>query len=92
MKSMRNNLVFFNILDEEGEQCCQVIQTFSSEKINIENAETKISISEAHRLGMKEGHIRPELVIFLNYENRDFTDDNGYLPTVMNTNPFLYLL
>lgn len=71
MKSMRNNLVFFNVPEAEDEQCIDVIRAFCNDLLKIEDAATKLAISGAERLGKKGENVRPMLVKFCNFESRD---------------------
>lgn len=71
MRSMRNNLIFYNIPESEGEQCTHIINKFCVKNLKIENVDTKLSIAEAYRLGKHGEKTRPILVKFSNFESRD---------------------
>ncbi|CAC5398365.1 unnamed protein product [Mytilus coruscus] len=71
MRSMRNNLIFYNIPESEGEHCSQIINKFCYESLKIENVATKLSIAEAYRLGKHGEKTRPILVKLSNFESRD---------------------
>lgn len=58
MKEMKNNLVFYNIPEVEGED---------KENLNIVENERKINIKNASRIGKEGDRIRPLLVKFSNY-------------------------
>ena len=77
MRSMRNNLIFYNINETEEENCAEVITNFCDEHLKIENSATKLSINDAYRLGKKGDKIRPILVKFASFENRDFVKKNA---------------
>jgi hypothetical protein len=48
---MQNNLIFYNIDENEEENCPELIINFCDERLKIGNAATKISITDAFRLG-----------------------------------------
>lgn len=68
MKEMKNNLVFFyNIPEVEGEDCVNNLHIFFKENLNIVENERKINIKNASRIGKEGDRIRPLLVKFSNY-------------------------
>ena len=75
LKSMQNNLIFYNIDENEEENCPELIINFCDERLIIGNAATKISITDAFRLGKKSDETRPILVKFASFENRDFRQE-----------------
>jgi hypothetical protein len=77
LKSMQNNLIFYNIDENEEENCPELIINFCDERLKIGNAATKISITDAFRLGKKSDKTRPILVKFASFENRDFVKKNA---------------
>ena len=72
LKSMQNNLIFYNIDQNEEENCPELIINFCDERLQIGNAAIRISITDAFRLGKKSDKTRPILVKFASFENRDF--------------------
>jgi hypothetical protein len=44
---MQNNLIFYNIDENEEENCPELIINFCDERLKIGNAATKISITDA---------------------------------------------
>ncbi|CAC5404291.1 unnamed protein product [Mytilus coruscus] len=71
MKSMQNNLIFYNIKETEEEICSEIIGRFCENNMKIDGAATKVVISDAHRLGKKGEKTRPILVKFSTFESRD---------------------
>ncbi len=72
-RSMRDNLLFFNIVEEDDEEkdedCSAVIQDFCKDKLEITEP---IELDRVHRMGKKkQGKIRPIIAKFRNYEQRD---------------------
>ncbi|VDI58942.1 Hypothetical predicted protein [Mytilus galloprovincialis] len=76
-KSMRNNLIFYNIDESEEENCTETVMTFCEENLKIEQVATKIKVTDAYRLGKKSDKTRPILVKFHSFENRDFVKRNA---------------
>ena len=67
-RSMRENLLFHGIEELTGENCEMLVQQFIAERLNI--TET-IHIDRAHRLGKPKGRIRPIVVKFHEYRQRE---------------------
>ncbi|VDI48218.1 Hypothetical predicted protein [Mytilus galloprovincialis] len=77
MKSMKNNLIFYNIKETEEEICSEIIGRFCEHNMKICGAATKVVISDAHRLGKKGEKTRPILVKFATFESRDLVKRNA---------------
>ena len=71
-RSMRDNLLFMGVPEVsamEEEDCCDFVQTFGAEKLNIHE---EIHIDRAHRIGRKiEGKCRPIVAKFSQYKQRE---------------------
>lgn len=68
-RSMRDNLLFFNIEETANEACMDTIQRFCKQKLNIQE---DIEIDRAHRLGKRcELKTRPIVVKFRKYPQRE---------------------
>lgn len=70
LKSMCNNLIFYNILETTDEDCPETINAFCHEKLKIENS-VRLRITDAYRLGKKGEQIRPILAKFASFDSRD---------------------
>ena len=70
IKAMKDNLVFYNIPEVEGEDCTKEIQKFMEEKLKIEKASEKIMIKSVNRIGKNSENIRPILVKFKEFSQR----------------------
>ncbi|XP_063418873.1 uncharacterized protein LOC134701668 [Mytilus trossulus] len=70
LKSMCNNLIFYNILETTDEDCPKTINAFCHEKHKIENT-VRLHITDAYRLGKKGEQTRPILVKFASFDSRD---------------------
>ena len=69
--SRRENLKFFGIIEEEGEDPEAKIRSFLSELLQLQDA-GEIRFQRLHRLGQKrKGRDRPIIVRFLIYPDRD---------------------
>ena len=74
---MQNNLIFYNIDENEEKNWPELIINFCDERFKIGNAATKISITDAFRLGKKSDKTRPILVKLGSFENRNFVKKNA---------------
>lgn len=52
-RSMRDNLLFFNVPETDGENCQKLILEICDKDLNIEKAKTALVIDRAHRIGTK---------------------------------------
>ena len=50
-RSMRDNLVFYNIKENAKENTTEIIHKLLEEKFNIQNASEKVKIDRSHRIG-----------------------------------------
>ncbi|CAB4022346.1 Hypothetical predicted protein, partial [Paramuricea clavata] len=57
-RSMRDNLLFFNIPEEENEDTTQMIHKLLEEKLEIQDATHSIKIDRSHRLGKQHPNQR----------------------------------
>jgi DNA repair exonuclease SbcCD ATPase subunit len=68
-RSMRDNLMFYNIEECETENCMDVIQELARDKLKLTEI---IEIDRAHRIGrVGPGKIRPIVAKFRNYQQRE---------------------
>ena len=65
-RSMRDNLLFFNIPQSQDEDCAAIVMNFCKEKLHIENAET-IRLDRAHRIGKRQPNKTRPIVIKFNF-------------------------
>ena len=65
-RSMRDNLLFFNIQESQDEDCAAIVKNFCKEKLHIENAET-IRLDRAHRIGKKQPNKTRPIVVKFNF-------------------------
>ncbi|KAJ8307756.1 hypothetical protein KUTeg_014692 [Tegillarca granosa] len=71
MRSMRDNLLFFNITETNGEDCVNVIDEFCGNKLGIRDAKD-IKIDRAHRIGKyRDNKPRPIVAKFNFYGDRE---------------------
>ena len=64
--SRRNNLMFHGIPEKENEQCVDEIMSFLVDKLGIMDAQSRIIINKAHRIGQrKAAPPRPIIVQFI---------------------------
>ena len=78
--SMRSNLVFYNLPEEDKEDPFATVRDVLTNKMAIdENKE--IEIERAHRLGRKrdDGKPRPIVAKFLRYQDKEFIRKSAYL-------------
>lgn len=78
-RSMRDNLLFFNIEESELEDCKKVILEICEKDLEIPSAMTDIVIERAHRIGpRKVNKNRPIVAKFNRYEQRETVRKNSY--------------
>lgn len=70
LQSMKDNLIFYNIPEVNGEDCVSEIHKFIEEKLHIKSAKENVKIKSANRLGKEGEKIRPILVNFDSYTKR----------------------
>ena len=71
-RSMRDNLMFYNLQEENGENCEEKVLSFIENRLGIERATTDIKLHRAHRKGtFKRGNTRPIVAKFTNYPDRE---------------------
>ena len=64
--SRRNNLIFHGIPEKENERCEDDIKSFLVEKLGIADAQSRIIINKAHRIGQRKAIVtRPIIVQFI---------------------------
>ena len=84
-RSMRDNLLFFQIPEEKGESCEGKILNFIENELSIENASTEIKLHRAHRVGsFKRGKTPPIVAKFAFYPDRERVRDSA--KKLKNTN------
>ncbi|XP_045205948.2 uncharacterized protein LOC123558136 [Mercenaria mercenaria] len=71
-RSMRDNLLFFNIPEEKDENCENKVLNLIEAKFGIENAKTEIKLQRVHRIGaFKSSKIRPIVAKFGSFPDRE---------------------
>ncbi|CAB3992748.1 unc-13-like C [Paramuricea clavata] len=74
-RSMRNNLLIFNIPESENEypeKCVEKVYEILQNKLEIDDASSKMPIERAHRIGRnRRGNPRPIVVKFLRYPDKE---------------------
>ena len=70
MKSMSNNLIFYNIPETEVENCPDIVLDFCKVTMKLENLD-QIQLSDAHRIGRKGEKTRLILAKFPSYVHRE---------------------
>lgn len=73
-RSMRDNLLFYNIPESKDEDTTNIIHKLLEEKLHLEDASKKIKIDRSHRLGrQKQGAEKPRPIIakFNFYQDRE---------------------
>ena len=53
LRSMRDNLIFYNVEEKEGENTTALIHKILEKRLDIENMSTKVIIDRSHRMGRK---------------------------------------
>ena len=84
-RSMRENLMFFGIAEEEGdddstEDCFDKIKTFLKDNLDFGEGDAEgIELDRAHRMGRKRhAAVRPIVVKFHRYRDREKVRTKGY--------------
>ena len=67
-RSLRENLLFHGIPEGQNEDCENLVKHFIAEKLDIMQ---EITIDRAHRLGKPKGTVRPIVVKFHEYTERE---------------------
>ena len=76
-RSMRDNLIFYSIQEQQNENCDTVIKMFCNEKLHIEA--TNITLDRAHRMGPDSSKKPRPLVAKLHYyHERERIRNQGY--------------
>jgi len=71
-RSMRDNLLFFRIPEEQNEICENTILDFIVTKLHIENAKENIKIHRAHRVGaFRQDKVRPIVAKFAFFPDKE---------------------
>lgn len=61
---MRDNLIFYNIAEEEKEDTTAIIHQLLEEKLEMQDARTKVRIDRSHRLGKRRSpHEKPRPIV-----------------------------
>lgn len=68
-RSMRDNLLFFNMPEHDKENTTELIHELLEKKLEIHDARNRVKIDRSHRIGRKrEGHWKPRpIVVKFNY-------------------------
>ncbi|CAB3997350.1 Hypothetical predicted protein [Paramuricea clavata] len=61
-RPMRDNLVFYNIEENEEENTTETLQSFLESRLGIENAKS-IKIDRSHRMGRKQRGTKPQAIV-----------------------------
>ena len=68
---MRDNLIFYKLPEENGENCEEKVLSFIENRLGMERATTEIKLHRAHRIGtFKRGNTRPIVAKFTYYPDR----------------------
>ena len=74
-RSMRDNLLFFNIQENDEENCNDIIQKFCTENLQLTDS---VEIDRAHRTSKRAvGKHRPIVVKFHSFAHREAVRKNG---------------
>ena len=79
-RSMRDNLLFFNMPESNEEDTTEMIHKLLETKMGMEDARTKVKIDRSHRIGRKreENHKPRPIVVKFNYhQDREFVRLNA---------------
>lgn len=79
-RSMRDNLLFFNLPENDEENTTEIIHDLLENKIGIEDARNKVKIDRSHRVGRKRvdnNKPRPIVVKFNFYQDREYIRINA---------------
>ena len=74
-RSLRENLLFHGINETQDENCEIFVKQFIAEKLNITQ---DVTIDRAHRLGRPRNRIRPIVVKFHYYSERELVRNNAF--------------
>ncbi|CAC5423263.1 unnamed protein product [Mytilus coruscus] len=77
LNSMRNNLIFYNIPEDDSEYCSDVVFRFCVEFLKIAEPETNLRLTKAYRIGKKSEKVRPILVKLQTPYMRDLVKKNA---------------
>lgn len=79
-RSMRSNLVFYNLPEQEKEDPFAVLRELLGTKMGIDES-NEIEIERAHRLGGKreDGKPRPIVAKFLRFQDKEYIRKSAYL-------------
>ncbi|KAH3837545.1 hypothetical protein DPMN_110938 [Dreissena polymorpha] len=71
-RSMRENLLFFQIPEEKEEQCDTKILEFIENNLHVQNAQTEIKLHRAHRIGRYQPNkVHPIVAKFAYYPDKE---------------------
>ena len=79
-RSMRDNLLFFNMPENKGENTTEIIHEILETKLGIEDARDKVKIERSHRIGKKRAgnnKPRPIVVKFNWHQDKEFVRINA---------------
>jgi len=80
-RSMRNNLLFFNVPEKPEENPIEVVHNFLENYLKIEDSAHSIEIDRAHRLGaFRRGSSQPRPLVakFLKYQDKEMARKNAH--------------
>jgi len=79
-RTMRENLLFFGLPENDAENCTDVIKKFCAEELQMDDTfADELQLDRAHRLGGKHpDKIRPIVVKFHQYLDRERVRQKGY--------------
>ncbi|CAC5376106.1 unnamed protein product [Mytilus coruscus] len=77
IKSNIENLVFYNIPEKDDEDCIEESLVFCEQNLKMPNMRDSIQILKANRMGNKGERIRPILVKFGSFKQREEVRKNG---------------
>jgi hypothetical protein len=78
-RSMRDNLLFYNIPEVAEEKCDEIVLEFCETKLKIEDAKTTIKLERAHRIGRKTtGKHRPIVAKFSFFQQRELVRHSSH--------------
>jgi hypothetical protein len=79
-RSMRDNLVFYNISEQEKEDTTAIIHSLLEDKFEVRDATNMIKIDRSHRIGRKvqtNAKPRPIVVKFNYFQDREYIRKNA---------------
>ena len=69
---MKDNLIFYKLPEENGENCEEKVLSFIENRLGIERATTETKLHTAHRIGtFNRGNTRPIVAKFTYYPDRE---------------------